>query len=643
MIIRGQKMGTKKSTYFTVLALLLTMPAVQAQAGTEEFDLPEVVVTATKTEMNVKDVPSAVQVITKEDIEARGARTLKDVLRFATGVNIMRSGTRESVSIRGFDSRFSMILVDGKRIASEIDQNYELDRISMENIERIEIVRGPVSSLYGTEALGGVVNIITKKSTKQSFTVNSDNGFLTGGHGEAGRYNFIYDSGQQGKASVIISGSSIDNNAVYKSNGTSYSPYGSRKNLNVRFDYQMSEEETLSLTAAHSKEDTEEYAFLQNSLTKYHDYNDRDEQAISYNRKSADGELFFRYYQSEMNKNLDMFNPATNALKNFVEAKRTVESYEGRYTQAYGSKHILTFGGEYRPEKFRGTAVNTGKGTFTTTRGTMTKTGSTATLDYLAAYAQDEWIMSPKVLLVTSLRYDDSNKFESNLSPKMGITYKAAADLRFKFNAAKGFRSPTPNQLYQNAPTSQGNPDLKSETSNSFDLSMERDFGTTATKLTVFTNKVTNMIDLVSTEAIPTQNGPKKYQNISKVTLQGIEAEVTRPIADKLFWSNSYTYMEAVNDSTNERLKNRPRHKATSRLSYNDKEGFSANLWADGYSGYLFDTGSSKSFVLWNVALSKQIAPTSKIMLGVDNVFNKKDEDAALLGTYIHGGIQFTL
>jgi outer membrane receptor for ferrienterochelin and colicins len=209
MIIRGQKMGTKKSTYFTLLALLLTMPAVQAQAGTEEFDLPEVVVTATKTEMNVKDVPSAVQVITKEDIEARGARTLKDVLRFATGVNIMRSGTREAVSIRGFDSRFSMILVDGKRIASEIDQNYELDRISMENIERIEIVRGPVSSLYGTEALGGVVNIITKKSTKQSFTVSSDNGFLTGGHGEAGRYNFIFDSGQQGKASVIISGSSI--------------------------------------------------------------------------------------------------------------------------------------------------------------------------------------------------------------------------------------------------------------------------------------------------------------------------------------------------------------------------------------------------------------------------------------------------
>lgn len=639
-------MGTKKSTYFTVMALLMTMPAIQAQAGTEEFALPEVVVTATKTEMKVKDVPSAVQVITKEDIEARGARTLKDILRFATGVNITRAPntTREAVSIRGFDSQFSMILIDGKRIASEIDQSYELDRISMENIDRIEIVRGPVSSLYGTEALGGVVNIITKKSTKQSFTVNSDNGFLTGGHGETGRYNFAYDSGVQGKTSFMISGSSIDNNAVYKSNGTTYSPYGNRKTLNARFDYQMSDEETLSLTAGYSKEDTEEYT--QNGLTKNHDYNDRNEQSISYNRKNGGGELFFRYYQAVMNKNLDVLNPLTNTLKvpsgpkmSYVEAERTLRSYEGRYTQAYGNNHTMTFGAEYRPEKFRGTAVTTGEGTFTTSRG---KVGSTAILNYLAAYAQDEWIMSPKVILVTSLRYDDSNKFESNLSPKMGITYKATDDLRFKFNAAQGFRSPTPNQLYQNNSDKQGNPNLKSETSNSFDLSVERDFGATTTKFTVFTNKVSDMITLQPTGV----SGEFKYQNIKQATLQGVEAELTQPIGDKLFWSNSYTYLEAVDDSANTRLTNRPRHKVTSRLSYNDKEGFTANLWADGYSGYLVDTGSrtsNQSFVLWNIAVSKQIAPSSKIMLGVDNIFNKQDEDAALLGTYIHGGIQFTL
>ncbi|WP_312519574.1 TonB-dependent receptor domain-containing protein [Anaerospora sp.] len=640
-------MGTKKSTYFTVLALLLTMPAVQAQAGTEEFDLPEVVVTATKTEMNVKDVPSAVQVITKEDIEARGARTLKDVLRFATGVNITRASnhpTREAVSIRGFGSEYSMILIDGKRIVSEIDQSYELDRISMENIERIEIVRGPVSSLYGTEALGGVVNIITKKSTKQSFTVSSDNGFLTGGHGEAGRYNFAYDSGVQGKTSFMISGSSIDNNAVYKSDGSTYSPFGNRKNINARVDYKLSEQESLSLTAGYSEEDTNEY--VQKGLTKNHDFNDRNEQSISYNRKTGEGELFFRYYQAVMNKNLDVLNPLTNTLKvpsgpkiSYVEAKRTLKAFEGRYTQTYGSKHTMTFGGEYRPEKFRGTAVATGEGTFTTSRG---KSGSTATLNYLAAYAQDEWMMSPKVLMITSLRYDDSNKFESSLSPKMGITYKAADDLRFKFNAAKGFRSPTPNQLYQNNSDKQGNPNLKSETSNSFDLSVERDFGTTTTKFTVFTNKVSDMITLQPTGV----SGEFKYQNINKATLQGVEAEIVRPIGDKLFWSNSYSYLEAVDDSAGIRLTNQPRHKITSRLSYNDKEGFSANLWADGYSGYLIDTGSrtsNQSFVLWNVALSKQIAPTSKIMLGVDNVFNKKDEDAALLGTYIHGGIQFTL
>jgi outer membrane receptor for ferrienterochelin and colicins len=90
-----------------------------------------------------------------------------------------------------------------------------------------------------------------------------------------------------------------------------------------------------------------------------------------------------------MHKNLDQYNATTGALANWVKAKHTIQIYEGRLTKSYGPNHILTFGGEYRPEKFRGTAVDTGEGYFWATHESgATKKGSTATLNYLAAYVQ---------------------------------------------------------------------------------------------------------------------------------------------------------------------------------------------------------------------------------------------------------------
>ena len=210
------------------------------------------------------------------------------------------------------------------------------------------------------------------------------------------------------------------------------------------------------------------------------------------------------------------------------------------FTKPYGDNHNVTYGAEYRPEVFRGTAVATGEGLFTSTHASgQTKSGSTANLNYTAAYVQDEWVMSPKWLAVTSLRYDDSNKFESNLSPKVGVTYTAEPDVRIKLNIARGFRSPTPNQLYQNTTTILGNPDLKSEKSKSYDLSIEKDFGKATGKLSYFYNDVTNLIDLTGSGV------QKEYQNIQKAVIQGMEAEYTRPLTEKLSWSNSYTYLDA--------------------------------------------------------------------------------------------------
>ncbi|MBP2634576.1 MAG: TonB-dependent receptor [Firmicutes bacterium] len=635
-------MRKKKHAIWAVATLVLFSATAYAENTTEKnFTLDEVVVTATRTETSAKEVPSAIQVITSQTIEEQGAQTLEDVLRYATGIQLTRSSTspsREAISIRGFDSRFSMILIDGKRLSSEIDQNYELDRIPLENIDRIEIVRGPVSSLYGTEALGGVINIITKKSKTQSLTFDVGSGFYNNIQNAKDRYSFAYDSGNLGKFSVRISGSQVENSAMFKSNGLTYEPYGTRKSLNAVIDYRLSASETISLTKGHSEEATYEYVKPATVLLKARDYIERDEYSISYSKKEIDNELFLRFYQSVMEKSLDQYNVSTNALANWVRAKRTINVYEGRFTQTLNEQHRLTFGAEYRPETFRGTAVNTHEGYFTVIHPNgQVKTGSTANLDYRAAYLQDEWNVNDKLLAVMSVRYDDSNKFESNVSPKLGLTYKLNDTLRLKANIAQGFRSPTPNQLYQSTATQQGNPNLKSETSNSYDISVEKDWSKKSAKITFFNNDVTNMIDLVTLSG-----SNKQYQNISKATLQGLEVEFTRALSNQLSWTNSYTYLDAVNAVTHQRLENRARHVLISGLTYHNQHGFTASLQSQTFGRYLVSPVGNKSYSVWNLALTQKLSANAKLRLGIDNIFNKTDEDIPLLGTYVHGSIQFS-
>lgn len=636
-------MKKRQKTLLTAAALILISANGYAENIPEEnFTLDEVVVTATRTTQSTKDVPSAVQVITRQSIEEQGAQTLEDVLRYATGIQLTRSSTsssREAISIRGFDSRFSMILIDGKRLASEIDQNYELDRIPLENIERIEIVRGPVSSLYGTEALGGVINIITKKSKRQSLTLDVGGGLYSGGQNGKDRYSFAYDSGEVGKFAFRLTGSQVENEALFKSSGLTFEPYGTRKNLNASIDYRLSDRETVSFSKGYTQEATYEYVKPAAAIMKFRDYVERDEHALSYRKKGEDNELFLRFYQSVMDKSLDQYNASSQALANWVRAKRTVKAYEGRFTQTLNPQHRLTFGAEYRPETFRGTAVDTHEGYFTVVHpsGQM-KTGSTAHLNYSAAYVQDEWNMSDKVLAIISMRYDDSNKFESNLSPKLGLTYKLSNDTRLKMNVAEGFRSPTPNQLYQSAATQQGNPNLKSETSQSYDISIEKDWNKKSGKLTFFNNDVTDMIDLVTISG-----SNKQYQNINKASIKGVEAEFSYALSDQLAWTNSYTYLDAVNDVTKERLQNRAQHVLISGLTYHNLNGFTASLHSQTFEKYLVSPGGNKSYSVWNVAMSQKLSDHHKLRIGIDNVFNKTDEDVPLLGTYVHGSIQYSL
>lgn len=670
---RGQEMTKKRlaAAIMTALTLAVSSPlAFAAEADTVPVDgdgaepmdtyaIEDTVVTATRVPVTRKEVSSSVEVITRAEIEEQGADNLADALRYATGVQIthLSSGAgrgHKAASIRGFDSRFSTILVDGKRVASEIDQNYELDRIPIDNIDHIEIVRGPSSSVHGTEAMGGVINIITKKSEKPTVSLSGDLSFWS--HpGENGpkRYGFFVDSGHIGKFSARLSGfERKSTTAFFKDDGSTYEPYGSWKNFQGTLEYRPSLHETIEFTHSDTKEDTREFFYpnaAKNPLVFAEGYDriQRHENSISYENKGDDGTgLFLRYYRTVMDKERDNINTKTGqpvgnwriGKFGWVRAKRTINAFEGHYTWKAGSSHTLTFGGEYRPETFRGTAVRRNGGDFSVT-GPMgqVQRGSTYHFYYSALYAEDEWKIDDRWLAFLSLRYDGNNQFDDNVSPKLGLTYAFDDDMRLKFNVAKTFRTPTPNQLYQWNTDNMGNPDLDKEEAFSYDISLEKEWKGKSAKLTFFDNRVKNLIDL----QYDASHRWYQYQNIDKAVIRGLEAEYTAEIAPRLDWHTSWMYLDAKDMTTHTSLTNRARNMMTSGLTWRAKSGLTVDLAAQLYDHYRSDPGGEKSFALWNLTVSQNLGEGFTLRLAAENLLNKRDQDMTLPGTLLKATLQY--
>lgn len=232
----------------------------------DEYSGADYVVTATKTQLEKKEVPVAVEVVTAQKIKDLGAYSVQDALRLASNVDVQDNGmTGNQVMLRGNDTMHTLILIDGKRMAAENTQSsqnaYELKRINIADVERIEVIRGNGSALYGSDAMGGVINIITKKATTPRMSI----AMHTGSKDEA--TSFSYASGRQGKVAVKIGGGiekvrKIDS-GVYKSYSTSgkqkdaigkyndastTNMYGTRRFLNTGINYAFDDNHDLDFT-----------------------------------------------------------------------------------------------------------------------------------------------------------------------------------------------------------------------------------------------------------------------------------------------------------------------------------------------------------------------------------------------------------
>ena len=647
--------GTKKAWITWAVLTALTVPAYAASAdGAADgsaVTTKDVVVTATRTEADVKMVPNTVEVITADDIEKLGATDVYSALRLADNVQIMNTSTGfgHRISMRGMSSDSTLILINGQRTAiedTETTQNLlALDRINVHNIERIEIIRGAASAQYGSDALAGVINIITKKSTgKPSVTV----GATTGTTNMSNYYHI--DLGRQGKFSSTFD-MNFSKDRQWTEHEVSGLPVknlqGPKQSYNFSGTYELGENKNFNLDLGYYKDKLsgdwshKEYNLgAWGGIVRLQDAKletERRDASLSLTGKTKKDDYMVRTFYSKLDK--FRFLPYTALAKEYGETnKYSIWGIEAKNSHKVNGDHTLTYGTEY--DRYDVDGVNFGK------HGDNGKN-----LNTYAAYIQDEWLLGDKWEIIPAVRYDHHSEFGSKTTPHIGVTYLANDHNRFKANWGEGYKAPSVSELYMDythmGVLTLGNPNLRPEESKNWDLSYEGEWGKTFGKITYFHNDIDNMI---STRTVGGRHGYNEYYNIDGTTkTHGVELTLGRKLSRDLDVKVTSNWTSASNkvasaESSAHGVDGIADNITTLQLAYDDHRayGYNATLWEQWVHDYYeSDSSQTYSYNTLNFVINKKYGDAVRLFAGVDNIFNKKIDAIYLDGRIWRTGIEF--
>lgn len=684
--------NTKTAQRKALLAAItvFVMGGVTAQA--EElpvYSFDEVVVTATRTENDVKKVPASTQVITQEDIKRGGATSVRNALSMYANIfqkSKVRGGGHDII-IRGMETKHSLVMVNGRRISNEADASglgnaMSLDRININDVEKIEIVRGPSSALYGSEAMGGVLNIITKPSKEQTLLTGLEH------TSEDTSHWWHADTGRIGNFSMTLDARFNKINRSMLDTATESDPYGTAQTYNASLNYYVNDHSYVNAYmdyySQHLKTDTGTPAMKPITLTtssgmslsgqamlegtgskayKQKNY------GISWNGKTDKNDWQIQAYMSKFNwsttsntKVLGSIPPAgMDGMFNYLLQKKNTYDFnhdehnmwaiEGRDSLRVNDHHRVTFGAEYVKDKVAGTGLGSnGDGVHSITENGKTKSSSEKTLSSYAAYLQDE-IEYGKWFIVPAIRYDHHSAYGSHTSPKIGVTYNATDHFRIKANYGDGFKAPSVSQLYYDLDMEMGrgnwvhltgNPNLKPEKSKSWDLGFEAEFGKGYGSLTYFDNDVDNLIASIPKGKDSNGHNLHRYENVNKARIKGLENTLGYRFNDTLEFKVTSTLLDAKDTSAGKDLTQRARLSQIYQLIYDDHKdtGWSAVLWNQldykFVTGKAWESGESvkKSYSLTNFSLTRKVNKDTRVYGSVQNIFDKKDADCDLDGRF---------
>ncbi|MFH1853068.1 MAG: TonB-dependent receptor [Candidatus Neomarinimicrobiota bacterium] len=608
------------------------------------FQLGEVVVTGTRTEKIHQNVPVTTEIISRKDIDDSGTLDLGELLNQRAGVATTASVEGGAVvNLMGIDSRYILILVDGQPITGKFNNRVSLEQVPTSVIEKIEIIKGPNSSLYGSEAMGGVINVITSKQVsgikvsarlRQSgdmttMLVNNEEQFFGPeygkqtnlqtnlGYGDAavtGRLNLDYTYSLPNDIAPHISVDEI--NRFSLGSELTYKTIPQLK-LHSKYDLYRSLEES------HSSAMNAATTVNRNNILADASYKPLESLEIQVIGRWSD---YYRLYDQIRPWNVDTGEYESRDTT-------TADDLEMELIGIYSMDNsTLNIGFEQGVTKYAGERLNEGERSLTTS----------------SLYGQYEFSPLHNTTLVIGTRWDDNNEIEPVISPRLAVMY--ALDQRWKLRAAygRGYRQPSFMERYIDwyhagiGYSIIGNPDLKPERSNGWNIGVEYYHpGAYQVSLMIYRTKFYDMIDdYIYDGDNQTYPGTAfSYRNINEVRFTGIEFQNRWKISDQWLASWGYNFVDNRDLETDSLISNTQPHTGNIRISYQSKNSrLSGSIKAKLVGPYYpedFDTDlddfirattKRETFGIFDLDLKYALTRHAKLAVGSQNILDYTDD-----------------
>jgi vitamin B12 transporter len=571
-----------------------------ANAGPE--DLPDtIVVTATRIPTPERQLGSSITVVTADDISARQVQTLPDLLRQVPGLNVVQTGGaggQTSVFMRGTNSNHTKVLVDGIDVSDPSNSGGAFDFGSMltQDIQKVEILRGPQSGLYGSDAIGGVINIITKSgSGPAQFNAGVEGGSFDTFNQTAGLSGSLEQFHYAANLSHIHSGATpVTPLDLLAPGERRIDDYDDNLTASTKLGLDVTENFDLGLVARYS--DTHLRLTGENEDNFPADFPD-----------SA---------QSE-----------NNTLQSYVRASAHLLAFDGILEQTLGAAYSKIKSSDFAPEFARSDAFGERvkfdwQGNVRLAAGEKLVLGAEHQRDEITApisagtridsgYAELQSGFGERLFDTVSVRYDENDRFGGKVTYRFAPAYLIPeSGTKLKASIGTGFKAPTLNQLFQSFPDFDffANPNLKPESSIGWDAGFEQSLAGESLRLgvTYFHNSIKN---LIADSADFTTD-----INVGRALTDGVESFVAYRPMQSLTFRVDYTYTEATDEIAHQELLRRPKHKgslntawqATSRLSFNATL-LAVGSWVDGNRDFSVSRLNAAGYTTVDAAAAYQI------------------------------------
>jgi vitamin B12 transporter len=607
-----------------VCSLILGTPDAIAQSQTAAppaEPLPPIVVSATRVPTPEDEVASSITLITAADIEAQQARTLPDILQMVPGLNVVQTGGpggATSLFMRGTNSNHVKVLIDGIDVSdpSTPGDTFDLEHLLLGDVDRIEVLRGPQSGLYGSDAIGGAISVMTKPGSgppKATATL------------EAGSFGTFNQLGSvSGGTDSVNYAFNVDH---FRSTATPVTP------LDLLVPGEQRHDDSYDNQSFSAKLGTKLTDNLDVGLVAHY----------------LDSTLLFT------GENYDLFPPIPDATRSeedmqqlFTRATAHLVSFEGRLDQTLGvgytHDHTSDYGPEVTPSYERGDRVKVDwQGNIALASNELLVLGAehqrdsieqspiSASMTTDAGFVQLQSSFGKRFFDTVSVRYDDNDRFGSEttfrIAPEFVVTETGTT---LKGSVGTGFKAPTLNQLFISFPAFDffANPDLKPESSTGYDLGFEQSLLQKQVRfgVTYFHNDLHDLIDDNSTFT--------SYANVDRATTYGFENFVAYAPTTRLAMRADYTYTLAEDDATHEELLRRPKVKATYALTWQASDALSFTAtelyvgpWIDINRAGTVSRLTAGSYATTNVAGNYLISRCLSFFARIDNLFDRRYED----------------